>query len=163
MLVGLAHYVSKAFNSWLIIMAMRFLAFMTSPLVNPWLGQREMGKCLLEKKFFHAGFNSSMHKTCPSHIYCQQRSKITVHVSHTHCIPLTHWLTDSTELNVSAAHKTTLEYFEMNTKDAYSTNTAEITTTENAAYMPTDDAIPATQNVYEQVPPGTDDCYEYVI
>ena len=52
----------------------------------------------------------------------------------------------------------------MNTKDAYSTNTAEITTTENAAYMTTDDAIPATQNVvYEQVPPGTDDCYEYVI
>ena len=70
----------------------------------------------------------------------------------------------------------------MNTNDAYGTNTAEIattenvaymtaeiattenvaymtaemTTTENVAYMTAEDAIPATQNVaYGQVPPGT--------
>ena len=80
---------------------------------------------------------------------------------------------------------------EMNTNDAYGTNTAEIATTENVAYVTTDiattvenvdyvttdiattenvaytsaeDPIPATQNVaYGQVPPGTDDCYDYVI
>ena len=65
----------------------------------------------------------------------------------------------------------------MNTNDAYGTNTTEVTTTENVAYMTTDiattgiiaymtagDTIPATQNVaYGQVPPGTDDCYDYVI
>ena len=35
---------------------------------------------------------------------------------------------------------------------------------ENVAYMTAEDAIPATQNVaYGQVPPGTDDCYDYVI
>ena len=52
----------------------------------------------------------------------------------------------------------------MNTNDAYGTNTAEIATTENVAYMTTGDAIPATQNVaYGQVPPGTDEYYEYVI
>ena len=66
---------------------------------------------------------------------------------------------------------------EMNTNEANGTNTAEIATTENVAYMTTDiatseniayvtagDTIPATQNVaYGQVPPGTDDCYDYVI
>ena len=78
----------------------------------------------------------------------------------------------------------------MNTKEANGTNTAEIATTENVAYMTTDiattenvaymttdiatsenvaymtveDAISATQNVaYGQVSPGTDDCYDYVI
>ena len=57
-----------------------------------------------------------------------------------------------------------LEHFEMNTNDAYGTNTAEIATTENIAYTTVKDAIPATQNVtYEQVPPGTDDCYDYII
>ena len=91
---------------------------------------------------------------------------------------------------------------EMNTKEAYGTNTAEIATKENVAYVTTDiatteniayvtadiatkenvaymttdiatsenvaymtagDAIPATQNVaYGQVPPETDDCYDYI-
>ena len=52
----------------------------------------------------------------------------------------------------------------MNANDAYGTNTAEIATTENVAYMTAEDVIPATVNVaYGQVPPGTDDCYEYVI
>ena len=33
----------------------------------------------------------------------------------------------------------------------------------NVGYMTAGDAIPATQNVpYEQVPPGTDDCYDYI-
>ena len=45
----------------------------------------------------------------------------------------------------------------MNTNDAYGTNTADIATTGNVAYMTTGDAIPASQNVaYGQVPPGTD-------
>ena len=44
------------------------------------------------------------------------------------------------------------------------TNAAEIATTENVAYMTAEDGIPATQNVaYGQIPPGTDDCYDYVI
>ena len=78
---------------------------------------------------------------------------------------------------------------EMKTKEAYGTNTAEIatkenvayvttdiattdnvayvtadiTTSENIAYVTTEDNIPATQNVaYRQVPPGTDDCYDYI-
>ena len=78
---------------------------------------------------------------------------------------------------------------EMKTKEAYGTNTAEIatkenvayttteiTTTDNVAYMTADiatseniayvtagDTIPATQNVaYGQIPPGTDDCYDYI-
>ena len=56
-----------------------------------------------------------------------------------------------------------LEHFEMNTNIAYGT-TAEIATTENIAYTTVKDAIPATQSVaYEQVPPGTDDCYDYII
>ena len=76
----------------------------------------------------------------------------------------TNCLTGSTELNTSASHKTALEHFEMNTNDAYATNAAEIATTENVAYMTTGDTIPATQNVvYGQVPPGTDECYDYVI
>ena len=51
----------------------------------------------------------------------------------------------------------------MNTNDAYGTNTAEIATTENIAYMTAGDAITATQNVaYGQVPPGTDDQYDYL-
>ena len=79
-------------------------------------------------------------------------------------------------------------HFEMNTNDAYGTNTAEIATTgnvayitteitttgniaymtaeiatmENVAYMTAEVAIPATQNVaYGQVSPGTDD-YDYL-
>ena len=68
----------------------------------------------------------------------------------------------STELNASVLHEVALEHFEMNTNDAYGTNTAEITTTENVAYMTTGDTIPATQNVaYGKVPPGTDD-YDYL-
>ena len=48
----------------------------------------------------------------------------------------------------------------MNTNDTY-TNAA---TTGNVAYVTVEDTIPATQNVaYGQVPPGTDDCYDYVI
>ena len=70
----------------------------------------------------------------------------------------------STELNTSAPNEVKIEHFAMNTNDAYATNTAEIATTENVAYMTAGDAIPATQNVaYGQVPPGTDDCYDYVI
>ena len=65
---------------------------------------------------------------------------------------------------ISAPNEVKIEHFEMNTNDAYATNTAEITTTENVAYMTAGDTIPATQNVaYGQVPPGTDDCYDYVI
>ena len=42
--------------------------------------------------------------------------------------------------------------------------TTEIATTENVAYVTVEDAISTTQNVaYGQVPPGTDDCYDYVI
>ena len=81
------------------------------------------------------------------------------HTLHT----LIHCLTGSTDLNTSASHKTALEHFEMNTNDAYGT-TAEVTTTENVAYMTTGDTIPATQNVaYGQVPSGTDECYDYVV
>ena len=66
-----------------------------------------------------------------------------------------HTLID-TEVNASIPDEDELEHFEMNTNDAYGTNTTEIATTENG--------IPATQNVaYRQVPPGTDDCYDYVI
>ena len=53
---------------------------------------------------------------------------------------------------------------EMNTNIAYGTNTAEIATTENVAYTTVEDGIRATQNVaYGQAPPGTDECYDYVI
>ena len=80
------------------------------------------------------------------------------------CISLSLINTGSTELNASAPNKVALEHFEMNTNDAYGTNTAMITTKENVAYMTTGDTIPATQNVaYGQVPPGTDDCYDYVV
>ena len=70
----------------------------------------------------------------------------------------------STELNTSVPDEVKLDHFEMNTNDAYATNTAEIATTGNVAYMTAGDTIPATQNVaYGQVPPGTDECYDYVI
>ena len=63
--------------------------------------------------------------------------------------------TDSKELNASELETNTY---------AYVTNTTEIATTENVAYMTVGGAIPATQNVaYGQVPPGTDDCYDYII
>ena len=80
-----------------------------------------------------------------------------------HSYTLSH--TGSAELNdASAPNEDKIEHFEMNTNDAYATNTAEIATTGNVAYMTAGDAIPATQNVaYGQVPPGTDDCYDYVI
>ena len=53
---------------------------------------------------------------------------------------------------------------EMNTNEAYGTNTAKIATIENVVYMTVEDTIPVTQNVaYGQVPLGTDDCYDYVI
>ena len=43
----------------------------------------------------------------------------------------------------------------------HATNSVEVA---NIAYMTAGDTIPATQNVaYGQVPPGTDDCYDYVI
>ena len=75
------------------------------------------------------------------------------------CFSLTH-----TELNAPAPNEVPLEHFEMNTNDAYGANTTEIATTGNVAYMTAGDAIPATQNVaYGQVPPGTDECYDYVI
>ena len=77
--------------------------------------------------------------------------------------------TGSTDLKKSDANEIRLEQFEMNANDAYSaydtysTDTAEITTTENVAYMTVGDTIPPMQNVtYGQVPPGTDDCYEYI-
>ena len=71
--------------------------------------------------------------------------------------------TDSTELNKPDADEVRLEHFEMNANGAYSTNTAEITTTENVAYMTVGDVLPPTRNVtYRQVPPGTDECYEYI-
>ena len=55
-----------------------------------------------------------------------------------------------------------LEHFEMNTNDAYGTNTAEVVTTENIAYTTVENGIPATQNVAcGQIPPGTDD-YDYI-
>ena len=81
------------------------------------------------------------------------------YLSHT-LATLTYCLIGSTELNTSASHKTALEH----TIDAYGTNTADIATSENIAYMTTGDTIPATQNVaYGLVPPpGTDDCYYYV-
>ena len=78
-------------------------------------------------------------------------------ISHT-LTTLTHCLIGSTELNASASE---LEHFEMNTNGAYATNAAEITTTGNVAYVTAEDA---TQNVaYRQVPPGTDDYYDYVV
>ena len=53
---------------------------------------------------------------------------------------------------------------EMNTNDAFGTNTTAIATTGNIAYTTVEDGIHATQNVaYGQVPPGTDECYDYVI
>ena len=76
--------------------------------------------------------------------------------------PLIHTHTGSTELNASVLHEVALEHFEMNTNDAYGTNTAEIATTENIAYTTAENGIPATQNVaYGEVPPGTDD-YDYI-
>ena len=69
----------------------------------------------------------------------------------------------STELNTSVPDEVKLDHFEMNTNDAYATNTTEIATTGNVAYMTAGDTIPAAQNVaYGQVPPGTDECYDYV-
>ena len=69
----------------------------------------------------------------------------------------------STEQNTSPPNQDILAHFEMNTNDAYATNTAEIATTGNVAYMTAGDAISAMQNVaYGQVPPGTDECYDYV-
>ena len=70
----------------------------------------------------------------------------------------------STEQNTSAPDGDKLEHFEMNINEAYATNTAEITTTGNVAYMTAGDTILAVQNIaYGQVPPGTDECYDYVI
>ena len=91
--------------------------------------------------------------------------------THSHTLNLSH--TGSPELIAPSAPQKTklehfpsevaLEHFEMNTNIAYGT-TAEIATTENIAYTTVKDAIPATQSVaYEQVPPGTDDCYDYII
>ena len=58
----------------------------------------------------------------------------------------------------------------------YATKTPEVATIENAVYttktetienvvyMTAGDAILATQNVaYGQVPPGSDECYDYII
>ena len=71
--------------------------------------------------------------------------------------------TDSTELNKPDAVEVRLEHFAMNANDAYSTNTAEITTAENVAYMAVGDALPPMRNVtYGQVPLRTDECYEYI-
>ena len=76
---------------------------------------------------------------------------------------LSHTHTDSKELNASKLNRY-----------AYASKTAEVATTaymtteiaitENVAYVTVEDAISTTQNVaYGQVPPGTDDCYDYVI
>ena len=57
---------------------------------------------------------------------------------------------------------TSVDHFEMNTNEPYTTNAAEVATTGNVAYVTAEDVIPATQNVaYGQVPPGTDD-YDYL-
>ena len=89
------------------------------------------------------------------------------HVTIISLLPHTHHTlsnTDSTELNASVPDEVKPEHFEMNTNDAYGSNTAEIATIGNVAYMTTGDTILATQNVaYRQVPPGTDECYDYVI
>ena len=75
--------------------------------------------------------------------------------------PLIH--TGSTELNESVPDEVALEHFEMNTNDAYGTNSQEVATMGNVAYTTTGDAIPVRQNVaHEQMPPGTDDPYDYV-
>ena len=67
-------------------------------------------------------------------------------------------------MKAAASKNTTLKHFEMSTNDAYISNAAAITTTGNIAYMTVGDTITATQNVaYAQVPPGTDECYDYVI
>ena len=59
-----------------------------------------------------------------------------------------------TRKQVDTAH----EHVEMNTNDAY--NSVEVA---NVAYVTAGDSITATQNVaYGQVPPGTDDCYDYL-
>ena len=77
-----------------------------------------------------------------------------------HCPHYPHIHTTDTELYESVPDDVVLEHFEMNTNG---TNTIEIATTENVAYMTTEDAIPTTQNVaYGQVPPGADDCYDYI-
>ena len=87
---------------------------------------------------------------------------ILLYLTYSHSRSLSH--AGSTQQNTSAPDEDKLEHFEMNTNDAYATNTAEITTTENVAYMTAGDTILAAQNVaYGQVPPGTDECYDYVI
>ena len=81
-------------------------------------------------------------------------------------MPVTYILSSTGSTKLNASDEVKLEHFEMNTNDAYATNTAEIATTENVAYVTstTGDTIPATQNVaYRQVSPGTDDCYDYVV
>ena len=121
------------------------------------------GQAPVRKQF--PAFNSSRHKTCHSHLLSAKIIWLAIssRISHT-LHTLTRWHADPTELRTSAPHKTALEHFEMNTNIAYATNTAEIPTTENVAYMTAGDAIPTTQNVaYGQVPPGTDECYDYVI
>ena len=72
---------------------------------------------------------------------------ISLSFTYSHSYTLSH--TGSTELNPSPPNEVKLEHFEMNTNDAYGTNSIEIATTGNVAYG--------------QVPPGTDDCYDYVI
>ena len=75
--------------------------------------------------------------------------------------PLIH--TGSTELNASVPDEVALEHFEMNANDAYAMNSQEVATMGNVAYTTTGDAIPVRQNVaHEQMPPGTDDPYDYV-
>ena len=74
-----------------------------------------------------------------------------------------HIHTTHTELNASIPDEDELEHFEMNTNDAYGTNTAEITTSKNIVYVTAEDTIPATQDVAYWPVPGTDDCYDYVI
>ena len=91
-----------------------------------------------------------------AHIYCD----VYMHVTILFSSRLIH--TGSTELNTSVLHEVALEHFEMNTNEAYGTNTAEIATTENIVYMTAGDVIHATQNVAcGQVLPETDD-YDYI-
>ena len=51
----------------------------------------------------------------------------------------------------------------MNTNDAYQC-CRDCNHRERSLYMTAEDGITATQNVaYGQIPPETDDCYDYVI
>ena len=136
------------------------VAFMMSPLVMPLARTEGGGQMFIRNSFQHP---RRLTINLPQSYNVSKDHMITSScISHT-LHTLTQWHTGSTELNASVPHRTSLEHFEPNTNDAYGTNTTEIATTGNIA-MTTGDTIPATQNVaYEQVTPGTDEYYDYVI